>query len=344
MTVLKTIAFRTALALGGNLLMPNSPRDCLTTILFHHFAFAGEPLTHAREKLKYQCDWLKKTYSPMTLTEATEGLRVGNLPNRSLLITIDDAHLGVLDVFDIFQSFDLPITIFVCAGWSANASQPENDTMLARAVTDLEWYSGPEKELLFPCGSLSIQSEKRRRRETVKQLLKNQDDWLPYLEQILQELNSHRPIARRTFCNWQELVELQNCGVDIGCHSVSHINLGEADKSRAEFEICEAKRILVAKFGKCEVFAYPFGGPGSFSRTTSEILNQAGFRFAFLTRSDFASGKDDPYELPRIPLPDPPLSLVEFRARVGGGGVVIANVRDYIRHHLGNGQASHTGN
>ncbi len=343
MTVLKTIAFRTALAFGGNLLMRNSPHDYLTTILFHKFKFDEEPLGRARERLKSQCDWLQKNYTPLTLTAATESLRVGDLRNRPLLVTIDDAHLDILDVSDIFRSFDLPITIFVCAGWCANASPAEDDTALARAVTDLEWYSGPEKELLFPCGRLMIQPDRQRGRETVKYLLKNHEDWRPYLGQVIQELNSSRPIGRRTFCNWQELVELQNFGVAMGCHSVSHTNLGEADKSRAEFEICEAKRILVAKFGKCEVFAYPFGGPGSFSRTTSEILKQAGFRFAFLTHSDFATGKEDPHELPRIPLPDPPLSLIEFRARVGGGGIVIANVRDYIRHHLGNGRATHTG-
>jgi peptidoglycan/xylan/chitin deacetylase (PgdA/CDA1 family) len=330
MTVGKTIGLKVALALGGNLLIRNSPRDCLTTILFHSFMFNEEPLTQARERLKIQCDWLKSNYRPLTLTAATEGVRGGSLPKNPLLITIDDAHLDILDVFDIFQSFELPITIFVCAGWSANASQPEDATVLAGLVSDLEWYEGPDRELTFPCGSLKIQGDKWRRRDTVTSLIENRDSWRPYLAQVVTELNSWRPARRRNFCNWQELIELQKLGVEIGCHSVSHMNLAEADQARLRFEIMEAKEILVTKFGRSEVFAYPFGGPDSFSQTTSDTLKQAGFRYAFLTRSDFASEKDNPLELPRIPLPDRRLSFSEFRARVGGGGVVIANMRNYM--------------
>jgi peptidoglycan/xylan/chitin deacetylase (PgdA/CDA1 family) len=330
MTVGKTIGLKVALALGGNLLIRNSPRDCLTTILFHSFTFNEEPLTQARERLKIQCEWLKSNYHPLTLSAATEGVREGNLPKKSLLITIDDAHLDILEVFDIFESFELPVAIFVCAGWSANASQPEAATVLAGLVSDLEWYEGPDRELSFPCGTLNVLRDKWRRRETVTELIKNRDNWRPYLAQIVEELNSCRPARRRNFCNWQELIELQNLGVEIGCHSVSHMNLAEADQTRLRFEIMEAREILVAKFGRSEVFAYPFGGPADFSQTTSETLRQAGFRCAFLTRSDFASGRENPLELPRIPLPDRPMSLSEFRARVGGGGVVIANMRNYM--------------
>ena len=75
--------------------------------------------------------------------------------------------------------------------------------------------------------------------------------------------------------------------------------------------------------------------PGSFGATTKEMLQQAGYRVAFLTRSDFATGNDDPYELPRIALPDRPMAIGEFRARVRGGGIVIENLRGQMRHLLG---------
>jgi peptidoglycan/xylan/chitin deacetylase (PgdA/CDA1 family) len=331
MTILRTAGLSIALAMGGKLLLRNSPRYCLTTVLFHKFTFDGESLAKARDRLKYQCEWLKKNYSPMTLTAATDGLSAGRLPNMPLLITIDDAHIDTLDVFDIFRTFELPIAIFVCAGWCANASPAEDDTKLAGLVSDLEWYSGPEKELSFPCGRLKIQRDKRHRREMITSLIKDREKWKPFFEEIVRELRSNRPARPRNFCNWQELIELQRCDVEIGCHSVSHMNLAESDESRAEFEICEAKKILSSKFGECGTFAYPFGIPGSFSTLTSETLKRAGFQFAFLTRSDFATGREDPHELPRISLPDRPLALAEFRARVGGGGIVIANLRNYIR-------------
>ena len=336
MSVVKAIGFNVALTVGGPFLLRRSPRECLTTILFHNFAISGEPVKYAREGLKRQCDWLRKHYSPLTLTAATHGLRKGGLPQRPLLITIDDAHIDILDVIDIFESFDLPIAMFVCVGWTANASPWEDDTLLARAVTDLEWYSGSEKELSFPCGTLKIRRESSSRRDAASKLIKAQDEWRPYLKQVVQELNADRNITQRNFCNWQELKELQRRGVEMGCHSVSHMNLVEGDQSRMNFEIFEAKRILVGKLGESEVFAYPFGGPRNFNHATSELVQQAGFRFAFLTHSDFADGTENPLELPRIPLPDPPLSMTEFRARVAGGGIVISKLRDYFRRFSGN--------
>jgi hypothetical protein len=106
--------------------------------------------------------------------------------------------------------------------------------------------------------------------------------------------------------------------------------LGQADQPRAEFEIFEAKRILTFKFGNMDAFAYPFGGHGSYSDATSELVKRAGFRLAFLTHSDFADREDDHFRLPRIALPNRPMALAEFRARVGGGGIVLAKVRDYV--------------
>ena len=87
-------------------------------------------------------------------------MRDGALSGKPLLITIDDAHLDTLDVFDIFQSFDLPLAIFVCAGWTAGASAIEVDTALARLASDIEWYYGPERELVFPCGALDLSRDK----------------------------------------------------------------------------------------------------------------------------------------------------------------------------------------
>src|ERR1043165_7667590 len=136
MTFLTTAALRFAL-LGRNL-TSKSPYHCLTTVLFHNFMFEGEHLEQCRERLKRQCEWLKRNYNAITLSDATEALH--NRLTTPLLITLDDACIDIFDVFDIFKSLELPIVIFVCAGWSANASSLDDDTALAGLLSDLEWY------------------------------------------------------------------------------------------------------------------------------------------------------------------------------------------------------------
>jgi hypothetical protein len=62
-------------------------------------------------------------------------------------------------------------------------------------------------------------------------------------------------------------------------------------------------------------FAYPFRSPGTFNQSTTEELKKAGFRFSFLTHSDFADKNTDLFHLLRIALPNRSMSSGEFRAR-----------------------------
>ena len=312
----------------------NSRATCLTTILFHRFFFDEEPVEKGRDRLKRQCEWLRKNYTPMSLPAALKGLRVGQFPSRPLLITMDDALIDILEVRDIFESFELPITIFVCVGWCENASSRDSsqDSQVARLVTMLEWYEGPDKDLEIDSGRVRVRLHRGQRDVTIDQLLANQTELRPHLPHILAQLSEvTRRNSRRNVCTWDELIDLHATGTHIGCHSVSHVNLGAASPTRMAFEIIVARRILEAKFGECPVFAYPFGTPGSFTCLTAAELEKAGFQFAFLTHSDFADKNTDPFELPRIALPDRSISYVEFCVRVAGAGVALRKIRQSLR-------------
>jgi peptidoglycan/xylan/chitin deacetylase (PgdA/CDA1 family) len=325
----KAFAIKAAYLSGVPRLAAN-PTDSLTTLLFHRFLLGDVSRSLSRERLKRQCDWLRKRYTPLTLTQAVEALREGQLPQRSLLLTSDDASADLLEVIDILDMFELPIAVFVCVGWSARASQPEDDTLLARTVTALEWYCGPEKRLRLN-DSLEINLQRSSRNETIDAILANYDEWRPHLDYVVRviDANSVKPRGRPC-CTWEELAGLQSRGVQMGCHSVSHIKLASASDRRMRFEVYESNRILTTKFGACEAFAYPYGTLDSYNTSTSMLLKEAGFSVAFLTRPDFATSSEDVYHLPRITLPDNPLSFLEFCARVGGGGVAFSRLKRLI--------------
>jgi hypothetical protein len=58
-----------------------------------------------------------------------------------------------------------------------------------------------------------------------------------------------------------------------------------------------------------------FEVPGRSNQSTTEELKKAGFRFSFLTHSDFADKNTDLFHLLRIALPNRSMSSGEFRAR-----------------------------
>jgi peptidoglycan/xylan/chitin deacetylase (PgdA/CDA1 family) len=330
---MKTLAVQFSHASGIQQLLAKSPETCLTTILFHSFIFGDESLEKGRDRLKRQCEWLRENYTPMTLENATEALSMGHLPRKPLLVTIDDAKVDILDVKDIFESFELPITIFVCVGWCLDWSTivEDEESLLAFIVTTFEGHIGSDRTVEINGGRLRLKLSRAQRDKTIDQILANREELRSHFGHILAQLSEATSRdTKRVVCTWDELIDLKASGASIGCHSVSHANLGAASPIRMAFEIIEARRILKAKIGECAVFAYPFGSPGTFNQSTTEELKKAGFRYSFLTHSDFADGSTDPYHLPRIALPDRSMSFGEFRARVAGGGVALKRARQLL--------------
>ena len=80
----------------------------LTTVLYHGFFFSNEAKARARERLRRQLDWLRRTYNPLTLEKYQQAVAVGQLPPRSLLVTADDAMVDLLEVHEEFREFAVP--------------------------------------------------------------------------------------------------------------------------------------------------------------------------------------------------------------------------------------------
>ena len=85
---------------------------------------------------------------------------------------------------------------------------------------------------------------------------------------------------------WEQLAELRDEGVEIGCHTVSHLNLRDTRGKPAEAydawlhdEIIGSKRLIEKKLAiKCAVFAYP---EGRYSPKVLDVVKEAGYEAAF---------------------------------------------------------------
>ena len=107
-------------------------------------------------------------------------------------------------------------------------------------------------------------------------------------------------ISRGSGLTWEQLAELRDEGVEIGCHSASHKNLrdqqGKTSDQYDEWlkqEIVGAKQMIEQRLGiRCATYAYPFG---SYSPRVQEIIRQADYEAAFTLgslRTAFSSPSD----------------------------------------------------
>jgi len=86
--------------------------------------------------------------------------------------------------------------------------------------------------------------------------------------------------------------------VEIGAHTQTHPNLTALPPEEQRSEIAGSKQWLERLIGRpVTSFAYPFG---AWSRTTAELVREAGFLRAATTEEGCASQYSDPYATPRM--------------------------------------------
>ena len=105
-----------------------------------------------------------------------------------------------------------------------------------------------------------------------------------------------RPAER--LLNAAELRNMQECGMEIGSHTASHMRLIESDDARLTQELADSKAALQDMLGHAvNSFAYPYG---AWDARCVAAVKQAGYAAACTTRIGRALRDNHPYTLRRL--------------------------------------------
>ena len=97
--------------------------------------------------------------------------------------------------------------------------------------------------------------------------------------------------------NWTQLETIQQAGVEVGAHSMTHRALDMLPLNEAREEIARSKQILEAGLARpVTSFAYPFG---FFSRRVRNLVEESGFRSACAVGYATSASDQDVFALSR---------------------------------------------
>jgi len=100
------------------------------------------------------------------------------------------------------------------------------------------------------------------------------------------------------YMTWDQLRELHAAGIEIGAHTVNHIDLSKASEAVQHSEIFNSKQTIEAQVGAPVVsFCYP---SGKYTATTEALVKQAGYTSATTTHPGSVRPSDDPDALNRV--------------------------------------------
>lgn len=116
------------------------------------------------------------------------------------------------------------------------------------------------------------------------------------------------------YLNWQELGDMQNRGIEIGCHSADHLPLPTLSKAE-QIEQIQTAKIYLERYGIRNVFSFSYPN-GLYDAETGELLRACNYLTAVTGDSGYNTFATDPYYLQRVQIPRPKLGLWEFRLRL----------------------------
>jgi peptidoglycan/xylan/chitin deacetylase (PgdA/CDA1 family) len=104
-------------------------------------------------------------------------------------------------------------------------------------------------------------------------------------------------LPRSKLLSWQEIKELNDCGIEFGSHTRTHPDLTQIDAAQADREIVESKQEIENALGtEVTTFAYPYG---KFNPSVKQVAEKT-FAAACSTNLGKARRTSDFFSLERI--------------------------------------------
>ena len=130
------------------------------------------------------------------------------------------------------------------------------------------------------------------------------------LDAVESRLGATTPITGAYYLSDRDLRDLDAAGMVVGAHTVTHPVLSRLSTDEQRSEIRDSFDRLESVLGSLDarLFAYPYGGPETFTGATRELLTEAGCDAAFTT----VSGSFDAGDVATRPLALPRRDCNEF--------------------------------
>lgn len=278
-------------------------------------------------------DVLRRSFHPKRLRDVARSIRGDTkLADRSIVITFDDGYADNLHrALPLLEQYDIPATIFIATGAIGSQREFWWDELATLLLTA---QSLPDRLDIIINGK-SCSWEVGESSLDVDTQISSHPDWKVgqpppssrhaiYLElwQLINGLSmeeqqkvmsalrdwasntSYTPTHRTLDEN--EIVRLaQSEQIEIGAHTINHLSLASLSCEAQRDEIAGSKEQLENILNRpVTSFSYPFGKQQNYQPQTVGLVQEAGFSVACCNESGVVTANTDPFQLPRIHVPD----------------------------------------
>jgi peptidoglycan/xylan/chitin deacetylase (PgdA/CDA1 family) len=247
--------------------------------------------------MKRHLEYLSKRYTFLPLgrlVDAVQGRDWSGIPPRSLVVTLDDAHRGNIELLPLFTRYGVRPTIFCC-------------TQIVGTNRHFWFFAARDPESL-------------------KRLPNNER--LSYLEEAsgFSPVREYSPDERQAL-TYEEIAQMKD-HVDFESHTRFHPILPTCSLEECDTEISRSKAELQLITGQlCRHFSYP---NGDYSEREIELVQLAGYSSARTMDLGWNDVNTDPFRLKVIPVRDD-ASVNRLTADLSGVAGYLGRFRRHLR-------------
>ena len=268
----------------------NSPR----VLMYHRFCESVKPGFVSKQTFRKQVRYIKRHYRTLTLVDLISLLARGEDPGTNVVvITIDDGYEDFYRVaYPVLREEGVKATFFVTTGFVDRRLWlwPDQVSWLLRkefSLHESKWLG----EIEFHSGEYSQEEISELKNRIIQQFLSVPDEekysGIEELSVILGRSVPRLVPNEFSAVSWEQLLEIQDSGIEIGGHTVSHPSLGCVTHEQAETEILDCMTDLRRHLGdRPRTFCYPNGMPSDFQDFLPGLVAQAGFAGACVAFAD----------------------------------------------------------
>jgi peptidoglycan/xylan/chitin deacetylase (PgdA/CDA1 family) len=251
----------------------------LTCVAYHHFE--AEPSDATRhlgistppDIFRGHLDYYQLHFNVVGL----DAVLAGDLPERALLITLDDAYRSIAEVAaPLLKERDLPAVLFTNPRVITGPCVPL-DNLLSIALAALAFLLGQSGPATFgdlitgPVSRMSAMQRERLRTDLLARL-------------STPEAQLYRVLD--LFLTPGQLMELPGAGIEVANHTRSHVHCGALTPDEIKSEIIDAKAEIEDLTGQpVRAFSFPYGNERDATPAVLSALRKSGHEASFLVHA-----------------------------------------------------------
>ncbi len=246
-------------------------------------------------------------YRVLALPEVVEALWNNfSLPLNSVVFTFDDGYADNLEAARILARYQATGTFFL----TTDPISRKEPFWLAE-VTHLV-LTTPHRELRVSLENWDqhfLLYNTRFRWKAIREIVRfiksnNRSVREAVREQIRQQLCSsiEAEAILNLMLDWDQVREMLSLGMTVGSHTLTHLNLPNADAEDARIEIARSRAVLEEQLDRQIVhFSYPNSGPYPyFNPSIRNYVEEAGYKSSCTSEKGFAGRQSDLLALHRV--------------------------------------------